>query len=70
MRGVLPRHTLARAVADLMRREVPTVGEDTPLIAAAAKMATERLERLYVVRGGRLVGLVLAKYFIRKILRG
>lgn len=57
-------------VADVMRREVPVVEEDTPLIVAAARMARERLERVYVVREGKLVGLVLAKYFIRKILRG
>lgn len=57
-------------VGDRMRREVATVAEDTPLIKAAAQMARERLERLYVVRDGRLVGMVLAKYFIRKILRG
>jgi len=58
------------AVADLMRRDVATVADDTPLIKAAAEMAGQRLERLYVVRDGRLVGLVLAKHFIRKILRG
>jgi len=58
------------AVADLMRRDVPTVAADMPLIGAAAKMANERLERLYVVDDGQLVGMVLAKYFIRKILRG
>jgi len=57
-------------VAEVMRRDVPTVSEDTPLIEAAAEMAKGRLERLYVVQGDRLVGLVLAKYFIRKILRG
>jgi len=58
------------AVAQVMSRDVPTVGDDTPLIEAAAEMAKGRVERLYVVRDGRLVGLVLAKYFIRKILRG
>jgi len=58
------------SVADIMRRDVPTVAEDTPLIRAAAAMAKDRLERLYVVQDGKLVGLVLAKYFIRKILRG
>ncbi|NQT86696.1 PTS sugar transporter subunit IIA [bacterium] len=58
------------AVADIMRHDVPTVPEDTPLIRAAAAMAKDRLERLYVVQDGKLVGLVLAKYFIRKILRG
>jgi mannitol/fructose-specific phosphotransferase system IIA component (Ntr-type)/CBS domain-containing protein len=58
------------AVRDLMCRDVPTVSEGTPLIKAAATMARDRLERLFVVRDGKLVGLVLAKYFIRKILRG
>jgi len=58
------------AVGELMQRNVPTVRADTPLIKAAAEMAKRRLERLYVVRDGRLVGLLLAKDFIRKILRG
>ena len=58
------------AVEGLMQRGVATVAADTPLIEAAAEMAKSRLERLYVVSDGRLVGLVLAKDFIRKILRG
>jgi CBS domain-containing protein len=48
----------AHHVHELMERNVVTVTEDTPLGEVATILETERLERVPVVRNGRLIGIV------------
>lgn len=47
-------------VEDVMRRDVPAVFEETPLGEAAALMLRERVRRLPVLRGDRVVGILTA----------
>ena len=47
-------------VEDLMRRDVPAISEETPLAEAAALMLRERVRRLPVLRGNRVVGILTA----------
>lgn len=47
-------------VGDVMRRDVPTVSEETPLAEAAALMLRGRVRRLPVLRGDRVVGILTA----------
>ena len=50
--------THGRRAADVMTREVVTVGEDTPLHEIAALLEERRIKRVPVVRDGRVVGIV------------
>jgi CBS domain-containing protein len=56
--------------ADVMTREVVTVGEDTPLDAIAATLEKHRIKRVPVVRGGKLVGIVSRADLVRALLAG
>jgi CBS domain-containing protein len=47
-----------RRAADVMTRDVVTVGEDTPLHEIAALLEQRRIKRVPVVRDGRVVGIV------------
>jgi CBS-domain-containing membrane protein len=50
--------THGRRAADVMTRDVVTVGEDTPLYEIAALLEERRIKRVPVVRDGRAVGIV------------
>ena len=50
--------THGRRAADVMTRDVVTVGEDTPLHEIAALLEERRIKRVPVVREGRVVGIV------------
>lgn len=50
--------THGRRAADVMTRDVVTVGEDTPLHEIAALLEERRIKRVPVVQDGRLVGIV------------
>jgi CBS domain-containing protein len=50
--------THGRRAADVMTRDVVTVGEDTPLHEIAALLEERRIKRVPVVRDRRLVGIV------------
>ena len=50
--------THGRRAADVMTRDVVTVGEDTPLHEIAALLEERRIKRVPVVRDGRVVGIV------------
>ena len=50
--------THGRRAADVMTRDVVTVGEDTPLHEIAALLEQRRVKRVPVVRDGRVVGIV------------
>lgn len=45
-------------VADIMSREVMTVGEETPVSDIATLLTERKIKRVPVVRQGRLVGIV------------
>jgi len=50
--------THGRRAADVMTRDVVTVGEDMPLHEIAALLEARRIKRVPVVRDGRVVGIV------------
>jgi CBS domain-containing protein len=50
--------THGRRAADVMTRDVVTVGPDTPLHQIAALLEERRIKRVPVVEGARLVGIV------------
>lgn len=54
----LLRRYEGRVVADAMTREVVTAQEDTPLHQVAALMARKNVNRIPIVRGRQLVGIV------------
>ncbi|MCS7234490.1 MAG: CBS domain-containing protein [Armatimonadota bacterium] len=54
----LLRRYEGRVVADVMTREVVTAQEDTPLHQVAALMARKNVNRVPVVRGRQVVGIV------------
>lgn len=57
------------AARDLMTWPVTTVDEDTPLREAARLMAQRRVNRLPVVRGGRVVGIVSRADVLKALVR-
>jgi CBS domain-containing protein len=63
----LRRHVGATA-ADVMTREVQTIGPDAPIEEAARIMHDRDLKRLPVLEGGRLVGILTRKDLIRALL--
>lgn len=60
-------HLDGHVVSDLMRTEVPTVTEDTPLAEVSRIMLTRNERRIIVVRGAKAVG-VLTRHDIVKAL--
>lgn len=58
-----------RAVADVMRSPVETVGPEEDVYAAMSRMARLGITRMPVVEDGRLIGLV-ARHDIMKIIAG
>ena len=50
--------THGRRAADVMTRDVVTVGEDMPLHEIAALLEARRIKRVPVVRDGRVLGIV------------
>ena len=52
------RRLSVRKVKDIMTREVITIDEDASVEEAARKMARHRINRLPVLREGKLVGIV------------
>ena len=66
----LLRHEDSLRVKDIMRREVATISETAPLIEAAAGMLSHDVDRLMVVHGRKLVGIISASDIISKVIRG
>lgn len=52
-------------VKDLMSRELITVEKNTPIKSILSLMLENRIERLPVVKGGRLVGLIVYDRILR-----
>ena len=56
-----------RKARDVMDRYPVSVTEGTPMHKAASLLARKGLDRLPVVRGGRLVGIISRTHFVRKL---
>lgn len=57
-------------VKHIMRREIGVVSEQDPLANIAAMMLSKNVERIMVVRGEKLVGIITSTDIISKIVRG
>jgi nitrogen PTS system EIIA component len=66
----LLRHEDHLLVKDVMKRDVAIISEDALAVEAAAKMLSRNVERIMVVKDGRLVGVISASDIISKIIRG
>jgi CBS domain-containing protein len=64
------RKSLGSKVADVMSREVVTVAPDTPVKEIATLMADEEVNRVPVVDGNRLVGIITRGDIVRAIAEG
>jgi len=57
-------------VRSLMKEDVATTTEDTPVVEVAAQMLFKHLRMVPVVREGKLVGIVVLSDIVSKIIRG
>jgi PTS system nitrogen regulatory IIA component len=57
-------------LAEIMTSEYATVDADAPAIQVAKEITRQRVERAYVMRGEKLVGVVSLGTFLGRILRG
>lgn len=64
------RHVAATSVRDIMTTEVHTIGKDTPLHKIATIMSDKNVNRLPVVDGDILVGIVTRADVVRAMSRG
>lgn len=59
--AALKEHGADIPVGQVMRTDVPTIGQDEPLFEAQQRMSAAKLRALPVVMGDRLVGLLTAE---------
>jgi CBS domain-containing protein len=59
-----------RSVAKVMRTDLITVNEHTPLREVAATIARQNIRRVLVVRDGKLVGIVARRDLVKVLARG
>jgi CBS domain-containing protein len=57
-------------LAEIMTNEYATVDADSPAIQVAKEITRQRVDRAYVVRGEKLVGVVSLGTFLDRVLRG
>jgi CBS domain-containing protein len=57
-------------VRDIMTTRVFTTTEDTPIVEAAAQMLFRNVRRLPVVQNDRMIGIVLRRDIVSKVIRG
>ncbi len=67
-RTVAPGDQRSRAVRDVMTRQVLCVSPDQPLAEVAAMMTNKDVDRVPVVREGRLVGFLTRGDIVRKLI--
>lgn len=68
VRGYAEKHSGSSAVKDVMSQDVTTITSDTSVNEAAKLMASNKIRRLPVVDGGKLVGVVaIADLAVREI---
>jgi CBS domain-containing protein len=63
-----PTQTAGKTVRDVMTRQVLCVAPDQPVAQVAALMSNKDVERVPVVREGRLVGLLTRGDIVRKLI--
>ncbi|MGW5718621.1 CBS domain-containing protein [Amycolatopsis sp. NPDC003865] len=66
----LARKATACTAGDLMTSPVVTIDADAPLAAAAAKFARTGVRRLFVLRNGKLAGVLARRDLVRVFTRG
>jgi CBS domain-containing protein len=66
-REAAPADARARQVRDVMTRQVLCVSPDQPLAEVAAMMTNKDVDRVPVVREGRLVGFLTRGDIVRKL---
>lgn len=57
-------------VRDIMTPKVYSTTEDTPIVEVAAQMLFRNIRRIPVVQGGKIVGIVLRRDIVSKVIRG
>jgi CBS domain-containing protein len=66
--AVLPADVRPRQVRDVMTRQVLCVSPDQPVAEIAAMMSNKDVDRVPVVRDGRLVGFLTRGDIVRKLI--
>ena len=66
----LLRHEDEIKVKDIMTTRLFTTTEDTPIVEVAAQMLFRNIRRVPVVEDGRLIGLILRRDIVSKVIRG
>jgi CBS domain-containing protein len=65
----LSRRVRSKPVKEVMRPSVVTIDDDAPIADVAEKMVRERVHRLPVMRGSRLVG-IITRHDLLKLIAG
>jgi PTS system fructose-specific IIC component len=66
----LLRHEDEIKVKDIMTTRLYTTTEDTPIVEVAAQMLFRNIRRLPVVCDGKLIGMILRRDIVSKVIRG
>jgi CBS domain-containing protein len=66
----LLRHEDEIKVKDMMQTRLFTTTEDTPIVEVAAQMLFRNIRRVPVVDDGKLIGIVLRRDIVSKVIRG
>jgi len=66
----LLRHEEEIKVKDIMTTRPFTTTEDTPIVQLAAQMLFRNIRRIPVVEDGKLIGLILRRDIVSKVIRG
>jgi CBS domain-containing protein len=68
VRGAIAPGTSARSVRDVMSRQVMCVAPEQPIAEVASLMSNKDVDRVPVVREGRLVGFLTRGDIVRKLI--
>jgi CBS domain-containing protein len=68
VRSAIAPGTAARSVRDVMSRQVMCVAPEQPIAEVASLMSNKDVDRVPVVREGRLVGFLTRGDIVRKLI--